>query len=149
MPRFKVRISDTMTFSRECGVVVTATNEAAARKIAWSMTRQLVYPKEMVVDDNLVYRPGMTLDMDEQEINNTPWEIDIEPVRGEPIVEHQTNAEGVARIIAIARETYEDVGDDRGIDVPADAEVNQEIGGCWVQARVWMANVYIHEGGEG
>lgn len=54
-----------------------------------------------------------------------------------------TDAEQVAAIIAIAQEEYADLGPDRGVDIPENAVVEQEQGGCWVQARVWMANVYI------
>lgn len=60
-----------------------------------------------------------------------------------------TDVEQVRHIINLAQETYEDVGPDRGVDIPDTAEVQQEQGGCWVSARVWMANVYIVDDGEG
>jgi hypothetical protein len=58
-----------------------------------------------------------------------------------------TDAEQVAAVIATAQELYSDLGPDRGVDIPTNATVQQEQDGCWVEARVWLANVYIEEEG--
>ena len=49
-----------------------------------------------------------------------------------------TDAEQVARIIAVAREKYDETA-----LIEDGADVRQEMGGCYVQAWVWVENVYI------
>lgn len=49
-----------------------------------------------------------------------------------------TDASQVADVIAIAREMHDDIA-----KIEDDAIVKQEQGGCWVQAWVWVENVYI------
>lgn len=48
--------------------------------------------------------------------------------------------EQAAQIISIARELYAEAA-----DISDHAHIDQEQGGCWVAARVWVPNVYIEE----
>lgn len=57
-----------------------------------------------------------------------------------------TDAEQVAQIIVDTRKEIAESGLDRGdIKINDGATIDQQQGGCWVQAWVWVANVYIED----
>jgi hypothetical protein len=56
--------------------------------------------------------------------------------------EINSGAAQIAEIIAIAREHYDETA-----LIEDGAQVRQEQGGCYVQAWVWLENVYIEEEG--
>jgi hypothetical protein len=74
MLRFKVTISDTITYSRSITVTVEAADEDAAEAIGGNMTLTHRYPPEC----GPLYRVREWLDFDEDEIDNTPWEVQVE-----------------------------------------------------------------------
>lgn len=83
LKEFRVKISDTITYSREATIVVRARDEEHAEEIGQAAANSFVYPKELVVayGASLGYgncAPGDCLQMEEEQSDNTPWEVEVE-----------------------------------------------------------------------
>lgn len=83
---FKVKISDTVTYSREATIVVLARDEDHAIDIGQGAAISFVYPNELVERFGAAFGydkcgPGDHLQMDEEQTDNTPWDVEI--VEGE------------------------------------------------------------------
>lgn len=82
LQEFKVKISDTITYSREATIVVRARDEDHAAEIGHDAACAFVYPKGLVarLADAHGYAgcaPGDRLVMQEEQTDNTPWEVEV------------------------------------------------------------------------
>lgn len=72
MPKFTIKIADTITYRREATCTVSAKDEHAAEQMAERMTMTLRYP-DQVADQ----QPGFKVNFKQEEIDNTPWETSV------------------------------------------------------------------------
>ena len=67
MPTFKVTLSDTITIARFTTIEIEAEDENEAIEAGHSVAQAFRFD-------------GKPLEMDEDQIDNTPWEVDVEEV---------------------------------------------------------------------
>lgn len=78
LKKFRVTISDTITLARECTMTVMARDVEHAEEIGHTAATSFVYPKELAVTEGAGVQPGFALVMDEEQTDNTPWEVEAE-----------------------------------------------------------------------
>ena len=76
MPKFNITIKDTITIARKCQIEVECADEDTANEIADRMTATCVCPAEVTSYGE----PGKPLEFDEDQIDNEPWETEVEEV---------------------------------------------------------------------